>query len=96
MTGGFNFPGYENIATTETLTINNGADTWVEVGSLPVPMRVLKGVSFNNKIIMTGMENFILDHDQYHILNIYFFLFTQGDLVVVVVVVVLVIMKTGC
>ena len=94
MTGGWT--GSENIATTETLTINNGADTWVEVGSLPVPMRVLKGVSFNNKIIMTGMENFILDHDQYHILNIYFFLFTQGDLVVVVVVVVLVIMKTGC
>ena len=58
MTGGFT--GYENIATTETLTINNGADSWIEVGSLPVPMRGLRGVSFDNKIIMTGLGSLLL------------------------------------
>ena len=64
MTGGYT--GYENIATTETLTINNGADSWIEVGSLPVPMRGLRGVSFNNKIIMTGKEGLILQKDNYY------------------------------
>ena len=66
MTGGFNFPGYENIATTETLTINNGADTWVEVGSLPVPMRELRGVSFDNKIIVTGLGSLLSENNQYY------------------------------
>ena len=50
MTGGYNSAG--ETATTETL--KTGTDAWTEVGNLPVPMRGLRGVSFNNKIIMTG------------------------------------------
>ena len=56
MTGGYT--GYENISTTETLA--HGDDTWVEVGSLPVPMRALRGVSFDNKIIVTGLGSLLL------------------------------------
>ena len=62
MTGGY--AGSENLATTETLA--HGDDAWIEVGSLPVPMRGLRGVSFNNKIIMTGKEGLILEKDNHY------------------------------
>ena len=56
MTGGYT--GSENTATTETLA--HGDDAWVKVGSLPVPMRELRGVSFDNKIIVTGLGSLLL------------------------------------
>jgi len=56
VTGGY--AGSENLATTETLA--DGNDAWIEVGSLPVPMRGLRGVSFDNKIIMTGLGSLLL------------------------------------
>ena len=62
MTGGYT--GSENTATTETLA--HGDDAWVKVGSLPVPMRGLKGVSFDNKIIMTGLGSLLLENNQYY------------------------------
>ena len=62
MTGGYNSAG--ETATTETL--QTGTDAWIEVGSLPVPMRGLRGVSFNNKIIMTGKEGLILQKDNHY------------------------------
>ena len=55
MTGGYNSG---ETATTETL--KTGTDAWTEVGSLPVPMRGLRGVSFDNKIIVTGLGSLLL------------------------------------
>ena len=41
-----------NLASTETLI--DGASAWITVGSLPAAMGALRGVSLNNKILMTG------------------------------------------
>ena len=62
MTGGSISAG--ETATTETL--KTGTDAWTEVGSLPVPMRGLRGVSFNNKIFMTGKKGLILQKDNHY------------------------------
>ena len=62
MTGGYN----SAVETATTETLKTGTDAWTEVGSLPVPMRGLRGVSFNNKIIMTGKEGLILGKDNHY------------------------------
>ena len=42
-----------HLASTEILI--SGSDVWTQVGNLPTgPILGLRGVSFNNKIIMTG------------------------------------------
>ena len=50
VTGGKTSSG--NIASTEVLV--HGDSSWSYVGDLPVPTRGLRGVSVNNKVIMTG------------------------------------------
>ena len=51
MTGGWT--GSARLASTEILI--SGSDAWTQVGDLPTgPIFALRGVSFNNKIIMTG------------------------------------------
>ena len=49
VTGGYDH-GY--LSSTETLV--DGAATWSTAGELPVAMLGLRGVSLNNKILMTG------------------------------------------
>ena len=50
VTGGY---GSTYLASTEILI--SGSDTWTQVGDLPTgPITALRGVSLNNKIIMTG------------------------------------------
>ena len=45
--------GFTYLASTEILI--SGSDAWTQVGDLPTgPIIALRGVSFNNKIIMTG------------------------------------------
>ena len=45
--------GFTYLASTEILI--SGSDDWTQVGDLPTgPIIALRGVSFNNKIIMTG------------------------------------------
>ena len=51
VTGGFN---YDKNVLSSTEILISGEDTWVETGKLPTPTALLNGVSFNNKIIMTG------------------------------------------
>ena len=51
VTGGWT--GSARLASTEILI--SGSDAWTQVGDLPTgPIFALRGVSFNNKIIMTG------------------------------------------
>merc|ERR1712227_42609 len=51
VTGGYS--GYGNLVSTEILTSDE--NPWRQVGDLPtVPIDGLRGVSFNNNIIMTG------------------------------------------
>ena len=53
VTGGYAvYDGYYRLKSTEILVKESSA--WIEVGDLPVPIDGLRGVSFNNKIIMTG------------------------------------------
>ena len=53
MTGGYT-TGYDNVLTTEIFTSDE--NSWRQVGDLPtVPIDGLRGVSFNNNIIMTGI-----------------------------------------
>ena len=50
VTGGY---GSTILASTEILI--SGSDAWTQVGDLPTgPISSLRGVSLNNKIIMTG------------------------------------------
>ena len=50
VTGGY---GSTRLASTEILI--SGSDAWTQVGDLPIgPIIALRGVSLNNKIIMTG------------------------------------------
>ena len=52
MTGGLSGSN-THLASTEILI--SGSDVWTQVGNLPTgPILGLRGVSFNNKIIMTG------------------------------------------
>ena len=51
VTGGYNGL-WVTVSTTEILV--TGSDSWKEVGNLPVPMLSPKGVSIENKVIMTG------------------------------------------
>ena len=51
VTGGWS--GSTRLASTEILIF--GSDAWTQVGDLATgPIYALRGVSFNNKIIMTG------------------------------------------
>merc|ERR1712227_956444 len=51
VTGGYTGSNY--LLSTEILT--SGENSWRQVGDLPtVPIKGLRGVSFNNNIIMTG------------------------------------------
>ena len=43
------------MSSTEILV--SGAESWKKVGDLPIPLANLKGVSFNNKIMMIGGGN---------------------------------------
>ena len=55
MTGGTTggTAGFTYLASTEILI--SGSDAWTQVGDLPTgPIIALRGVSFKNKIIMTG------------------------------------------
>ena len=47
--GGFNG---DRLSSTETLL--DGAGAWSSVGNLPMAMSHLRGLSFQNKVIMTG------------------------------------------
>ena len=42
------------MSSTETLISGDGS--WTDVGNLPVPMFGLRGVSFQNQIIVTGKK----------------------------------------
>jgi len=53
--GGYSGSG-QHLVSTEILV--SGSSAWLKVGDLPtVPIMGLRGVSFNNKIIMTGGGN---------------------------------------
>ena len=57
MAGGYTGQ-HEYTVTTEVLV--DGADVWEQVGDLPtVPNVGLRGVSFNNRILMTGRKSVI-------------------------------------
>ena len=59
VTGGYGTKTYTRLVSTEILV--TGSDAWVLVGDLPTPpIDGLRGVSFNNKIIMTGNNSLIL------------------------------------
>ena len=49
--GGFS-PEVELLSSTEIFEM--GSKSWIEVGKLPSPLSQLKGISINNKVIMTG------------------------------------------
>ena len=49
--GGFS-PEVELLSSTEIFEM--GSESWIEVGKLPSPLSQLKGISINNKVIMTG------------------------------------------
>ena len=46
--------GWDSSYLSSTEILVDGAVTWTEVGELPVSMYGLRGVSLNNKILMTG------------------------------------------
>ena len=50
------FGSFNQLSSTETLIPRI---SWTDVGNLPVPMFGLRGVSFQNQIIVTGIRNFI-------------------------------------
>ena len=52
VTGGWS--GVIDLLSTEIL--RSGDSAWTDVGSLPSPMSALSGVSWQNKIIMTGSK----------------------------------------
>ena len=52
ITGGFIVANREVLSSTEILVA--GSESWSKVGDLPSPLVMLKGVSFNNKIMMIG------------------------------------------
>ena len=51
-TGDDNVNGVDQTDTTELLV--QGAAQWIQVGVLPTPRHSITGVSFNNKIVVTG------------------------------------------
>ena len=53
VTGGV-FGSFNQLSSTETLKSGDGS--WTDVGNLPVPMFGLRGVSFQNQIIVTGKK----------------------------------------
>ena len=57
MTGGYDPYAHSRLKSTEILVKESSA--WIQVGDLPVAIDGLRGVSFNNKIIMTGRKNVI-------------------------------------
>jgi len=57
VTGGWS--GVIDLLSTEIL--RSGDSAWTDAGNLPSPMSALSGVSWQNKIIMTGGENYYLD-----------------------------------
>ena len=58
VTGGWDNPNY--LSSTEILT--EGSQSWRIVGPLPNAVSGLRGVSINNRIIMTGNIETILYH----------------------------------
>ena len=56
MTGGV-YGSFHQLSSTETLVV--GEISWTDVGDLPVPLFGMRGVSFQNKVFVTGLE--ILD-----------------------------------
>ena len=54
VTGGYNWYDDEYLSSTEVL--KDGDSSWTTVGNLPKAVDGIRGVSFNNRIIMTGEQ----------------------------------------
>ena len=52
VTGGYSYFG--ELSSTEIL--KDGDSSWTTVGNLPKAVEGIRGVSFNNRIIMTGEQ----------------------------------------
>ena len=51
--------GYGNAKSSTELLVETG-DAWVYTGELPSPRQGIRGVNIDNKILMTGIEIFLL------------------------------------
>ena len=67
VTGGWD-SSYNDLSSTEILT--EGSQSWKVVGPLPYAVRGLRGVSYNNRIIMTGNIATILYHNDLNVLQV--------------------------
>ena len=56
------------MASTEVFT--DGSQSWRTVGPLPYAVEGLRGVSINNKVIMTGNIATILYHNNLNVLQV--------------------------
>ena len=56
MTGGRDVN--ETIALDLTELLNEGGDSWKLTGNLPVALYSIKGVSFQNRILMIGINRY--------------------------------------
>ena len=54
VTGGYYRSNNIHIQLSSTEILVDGASFWTNVGKLPVAMELLRGVSWNNNIFMTG------------------------------------------
>ena len=54
VTGGYYWSNNIHIQLSSTEILVDGASFWTNVGKLPVAMELLRGVSWNNNIFMTG------------------------------------------
>ena len=55
VTGGF-YWGYNYKILSSTEVLKDGDSSWTTVGNLPKAVSGIRGVSFNNRIIMTGEQ----------------------------------------
>ena len=67
VTGGWD-SSYNDLSSTEILT--DGSQSWSIVGPLPNAVEGLRGVSYNNRIIMTGNIATILYHNNLNVLQV--------------------------
>ena len=54
VTGGFITDGDDFTILSSTETLVEGSSAWANAGELPVALQLLRGVSLNNNIFMTG------------------------------------------
>ena len=53
VTGGYN---YDDKYLSSTEVLKDGDSSWTTVGNLPKAVNGIRGVSFNNRIFMTGEQ----------------------------------------